>query len=67
MFTVKNAIIQKSAFANLAKRDVSSKIVMHALKNYGFEEDRRKGSHIQFVKDGKRITVPEHGKKDIPE
>lgn len=67
MFTVKKAVIQNAALANLVKRDVSSKIVMNTLKNYGFQEERRKGSHIQLVKDGNRITVPEHGKKDIPE
>lgn len=67
MFTLKKAVIQNVAFANLAKRDVSSKVVIEALKNLGCKESRQNGSHLQLFKDGNRITVPEHGKKDIPE
>ncbi len=30
------------------------------LKREGWQEVRQSGSHKQFVKDGKRITVPDH-------
>ncbi len=30
------------------------------LKREGWQEVRQTGSHKQFVKDGKRITVPDH-------
>lgn len=30
------------------------------LKREGWTEKRQAGSHKQFVKDGKRITVPDH-------
>ena len=30
------------------------------LRREGWQEVRQSGSHKQFVKDGKRITVPDH-------
>ncbi len=30
------------------------------LKREGWKEERQTGSHKQFKKDGKRITVPDH-------
>lgn len=36
------------------------------LKKHGFELDRQSGSHAIFIHiDGRRTTVPIHGKRDI--
>jgi predicted RNA binding protein YcfA (HicA-like mRNA interferase family) len=49
------------------KRYVSYKVIASILEMEGFKAERQKGSHVQFFKDGNRVTVPNHGKKDIAE
>jgi predicted RNA binding protein YcfA (HicA-like mRNA interferase family) len=61
------ALLKNTGVANLAKRDVSSKVIREFLKNEGGEEIRKKGSHGHYILNGSRITLPEHGNKDIAE
>lgn len=44
---------------------MDAKEVLKQLKAEGWEVIRRKSSHIQVGKEGKRSTVPDHGKDDI--
>ncbi len=43
----------------------SVKEVVDLLKEQGFIQKGRKGSHIKFSKDNKTVIVPDHGKKGI--
>ncbi len=43
----------------------SVKEVVDLLKEHGFVQKSRKGSHIKFEKNGKMVIVPDHGKKGI--
>jgi len=43
----------------------NSRKIIKRLKREGWDEVRSNGSHHQFEKDGKRLTVP-HPKKDLP-
>ncbi len=43
----------------------NSRKIIKRLKREGWNEVRISGSHHQFEKDGKRLTVP-HPKKDLP-
>ncbi len=43
----------------------SVKEVIDLLKEQGFTQKSRKGSHIKFEKDGRTVIVPDHGKKGI--
>lgn len=46
---------------------MNGKELARILKDNGWQQDRVKGSHHIFIKDGKRaIPVPIHGAKDIP-
>ena len=37
------------------------------VESLGFIRIRQKGSHIRFShSDGRKITIPDHGKKDVP-
>ncbi len=42
--------------------------LIRVLEKLGFVVKRQKGSHVQLFRenDGKRITVPLHGSKEIP-
>lgn len=42
--------------------------LIRVLEKLGFVIKRQKGSHVQLFRegDGKRITVPLHGSKEIP-
>jgi predicted RNA binding protein YcfA (HicA-like mRNA interferase family) len=45
---------------------LSAKDVVRILKNHGFTLDRQSGSHAIYIhSDGRRTTVPIHGKRDI--
>ena len=44
---------------------VNAKQLTKALIKRGFIFDRQSGSHAIYIKDGLRVTVPIHGKKDI--
>ncbi len=45
---------------------ITSKKLVSILKKKGFVLDRQSGSHAVFINaNGKRITVPIHGKRDI--
>ena len=39
---------------------MKAKEAIHRLKREGWKEVRQTGSHKQFVKNGTRITVPDH-------
>ena len=39
---------------------MTAKEAIRRLKKEGWEEKRQAGSHKQFYKDGKRITLPDH-------
>ena len=41
-------------------RDLSGAEVVKSLQRLGFTIARQKGSHVQMVKENKRITVPMH-------
>ncbi len=46
---------------------VNAKQIIKALKKLGFRLDRQTGSHAIFIKENYlRVTVPVHGKKDLP-
>lgn len=42
-------------------RNLSGADIVKALRRHGFHPVRQKGSHIQMVKDERRVTVPAHG------
>lgn len=45
---------------------LTARELIAVLKKHGFELDRQSGSHAIFIhKDGRRTTVPIHGKRDI--
>jgi predicted RNA binding protein YcfA (HicA-like mRNA interferase family) len=45
---------------------VNSRTVISALKKQGFVLDRQSGSHAVYIHpDGRRTTVPIHGKHDL--
>lgn len=39
---------------------MTAREAMRRLKKEGWKEVRQSGSHKQFVKDGQRITIPDH-------
>lgn len=44
-----------------------AKKVLKKLKKIGFEEVHQRGSHLQLMHaDGRAVTIPMHGAKDIP-
>lgn len=45
---------------------MNGKELIKLAKANGFKEDRTNGSHHQMIKDGKVITIPVHGSKDLP-
>jgi len=45
---------------------LTSRQVISVLKKHGFVLDRQSGSHAIFIHpDGRRTTVPIHGKRDL--
>ena len=41
--------------------------LIRRVESLGFVRVRQKGSHIRFShSDGRKITIPDHGKKDVP-
>ena len=45
---------------------LTARELIAVLKKHGFVLDRQSGSHAIFIhKDGRRTTVPIHGKRDI--
>jgi predicted RNA binding protein YcfA (HicA-like mRNA interferase family) len=44
---------------------LSCKDLIRILRKAGFEEHRRKGSHVILKKQGLRVVVPCHGSKDL--
>jgi predicted RNA binding protein YcfA (HicA-like mRNA interferase family) len=45
---------------------LTARELITVLKKHGFVLDRQSGSHAIFIhKDGRRTTVPIHGKRDI--
>lgn len=45
---------------------LNSRQVISVLKRHGFVLDRQSGSHAIFIhSDGRRTTVPIHGKRDL--
>ncbi len=46
---------------------ISGKKISKILINLGFQEFRKRGSHVFFVHKDKRVTtIPIHGNKEIP-
>jgi len=47
---------------------VDSRQLIRALKRAGFEEQRRRGSHLHMrrTSDGRRVTVPMHKGRTVP-
>ena len=51
-----------TSYPTLSFRDLIQKV-----KKMGFKKLRQKGSHIRFFhSDGRKITIPDHGQKDVP-
>jgi predicted RNA binding protein YcfA (HicA-like mRNA interferase family) len=47
---------------------ISFRTFIRRVRQLGFEELRRKGSHIRFVHtDGRKTTIPDHGSRDVPQ
>ncbi|MFG0268019.1 MAG: type II toxin-antitoxin system HicA family toxin [Rhodopirellula sp. JB055] len=45
---------------------LNAREVLRKLKNFGFEKDRQRGSHIVVRHpDGRSTTVPDHGNKPL--
>jgi predicted RNA binding protein YcfA (HicA-like mRNA interferase family) len=45
---------------------ISFKKLIAIVKELGFEKVRQRGSHIRFKHDdGRRLTIPDHGNKDV--
>jgi len=39
--------------------------VIRLLKQYGYEIEGQRGSHLKFEKNGKVVIVPNHGSKGV--
>lgn len=37
------------------------------VRAHGWEAIRQKGSHVTYEKDSEKVTVPNHGSKEMPE
>ncbi|MHB8771310.1 MAG: type II toxin-antitoxin system HicA family toxin [Syntrophales bacterium] len=47
---------------------ISFRTFIKRVRQFGFEELRRKGSHIRFGHpDGRKTTIPDHGSRDVPQ
>ena len=46
--------------------ECNSRKLLKVLKDAGFEEVSKNGSHLKLRKDGKTVILP-HPKKDLPE
>jgi predicted RNA binding protein YcfA (HicA-like mRNA interferase family) len=47
-------------------RDLSGREVVKALKRLGFTVEHQEGSHIRLVRNGLRVTVPNHKEISVP-
>ncbi len=47
------------------KRDMKSTEFHRMVRRNGWTEIRQTGSHIIYEKDGKKVTVPDHGSKEM--
>jgi predicted RNA binding protein YcfA (HicA-like mRNA interferase family) len=44
---------------------VNGRRLVRALERAGFLVTRQSGSHVHLFRDGRRVTVPVHGSKDL--
>lgn len=45
---------------------MTGKELLRIAKAHGFREDRINGSHHMMIRDGKVVTIPVHGNRDLP-